>query len=321
MMQPRSALVTGGNGFIGRRLVRRLLAEGCTVALLQRSSDPVDARTELLQVPSLSVLEVARALAGRSFDWVFHLSGYGVRPGDRDVETMFRINVDVTRELVNAASRWSPRAVVITGSGSEYQLDSAEGPVAEDHPLEARKLYGASKAAGTLCSTALASVRGTPFAACRLFGVYGPGEAPHRLLPSLIEGLRSGRRIALSSGLQKRDFLFVDDAVEALVRVAVALEANPGQLILNVGTGRPISVQQFVQTAAALLDIPATRLGFGDIAARPDEVKVFSGDPASLQALTGWRAVVDPPDGVMRCLDLGNPTQSGSNSCDYNPAR
>src|SRR6266516_2296453 len=100
MTMARSVLVTGGNGFIGRHLVRRLLADGCEVALLQRSPDAVDPRIELLRVDGFSPKLMSDLLAGRHFDWVVHLAAYGVRPEDRDVEEMFRINVDLTRYLI-----------------------------------------------------------------------------------------------------------------------------------------------------------------------------------------------------------------------------
>jgi nucleoside-diphosphate-sugar epimerase len=272
------------------------------VALLQRSPDAVAPKTEILRVVEFSRKSISDALAGRRFDWLLHLAGYGVRPGERDVDAMFHLNVDSTRHLVDLAATWPARAVVIAGSGSEYRLEGTEWPVTEDHPLEHFKLYGASKAAGTLCAVAAARAFGLPFAACRLFGVYGPGEAPHRLLPWIIERLRKGERVALSSGLQKRDFLFVDDALEAFIRVAEATERKQGQVVLNVGTGAPVSVRAFAEMVAAALGVPTGQLGFGDIPMRPDEAMVFSGDPAQLHAFTGWQPRVGLKEGIRRCL-------------------
>src|SRR3954470_11824601 len=119
MTGARSVLVTGGNGFIGRHLVKRLLADGCEVTLLQRSPDAVDPRSDLLRIDALSPKLITAALAGRRFEWVMHLAAYGVRPQDRDLESMLRVNIDTTRQLVELAGTWSPRAVVIAGSGSE----------------------------------------------------------------------------------------------------------------------------------------------------------------------------------------------------------
>jgi nucleoside-diphosphate-sugar epimerase len=306
MTAARAVLVTGGNGFIGRHLVRRLLDDGCQVTLLQRLRDGLDPRTTLLHVDRLEPEQIAPALAGRHFDWLFHLAGYGVRPGDRDAATMLRINVDVPRALIGALAAGTPRAVVFAGSGSEYKFDGVEQPVTEDHALEPYKLYGASKAAGNLCAAALASAHRIPFAACRIFGVYGPGEAPHRLLPSLVSGLRRGQRVPLSPGLQRRDFLFVDDLIGALILVAFALEAHRQQLIVNIGTGLPIAVREFARAVAGLLGVAETYLGFGDLAMRADEAMVFSGNSARLHALTGWTPKVALREGVRQSLQIAH---------------
>jgi UDP-glucose 4-epimerase len=285
---PRSVLVTGGNGFIGRHVVKRLLKEGHDVTLLQRCKQIVPGVRELLCIDPLAPEALQRALSGRRFDWVVHLAAYGVAPADREIESMFRINVDLTRRLVEVAAAWRARAIFVAGSGSEYALADVDGPVGEDHPLEAFELYGASKAAGGLCALAIARTTGLPLAVGRMFGVYGPGEAPHRLLASLVRHLRVGRLAPLSDGSQRRDFVYVEDVVDAIMGLLTALENGRMQTVVNIATGRPASVRMFAESVAETLGAPMHLLGFGKVAMRPHEVACFSGDPTRLHALTGW---------------------------------
>src|SRR6266478_4452631 len=136
MTDVRSVLVTGGNGFIGRHLVRRLVSDGHAVTLLQRSSNSLSGVNELLHVDPFSRDTISAALSGRRFDWVFHLASYGVRPQDRDIEPMFRVNVDATQGLIEIASCWPPRALVLVSTGAEYAANGIDRPLSEDHPLE-----------------------------------------------------------------------------------------------------------------------------------------------------------------------------------------
>jgi nucleoside-diphosphate-sugar epimerase len=289
-----TVLLTGSTGFVGRHLAHRLAADGWAVTSLQRSSAPVPGVREILRVPELTADAVSRALAGRRFNRLFHLAAYGVKPDDRDPEPMFRINVDVTRRLVEEAARWPARASVFAGSGSEYDLSGVTKPVAEAHPLEALKL--------TLCALSSARALAAPLAVARLFGVFGPGEAPHRLLPTLVGRLGRSERVPLSDGSQQRDALHVDDAVEALLSLALALEDTPRQVVANVGSGKPATVRAFAETVAAVLGAPRSLLGFGELTRRPDEATCFAGDPSRLRALTGWEPRLDFDTGIRQAV-------------------
>jgi nucleoside-diphosphate-sugar epimerase len=297
-MHQRRILVTGGNGFIGRRLIRRLLAEGHALTLLQRSREHPPGISELLQIDRLDPDVIERAVSGRQFDWVFHLAGYGVHPHDRDVRMMFDVNVKATIGMLNLARSWSPRAVILAATGSEYRLEGAESPITEVHPLEPFRLYPTSKAAGTLCAASIARNTQVPFAAGRIFQVYGPGERSHRLLPSLIRALRAGKRVPLSPGTQVRDFVHVDDVVDAFLSMAQALETKPDQLILNICSGIPTTVRSFAEIVARSIGHSVESLGFGDLNFRPDDAPYMIGDPARVRAFANWRPRFDLNSGI-----------------------
>ena len=175
-MTAKSVLLTGTTGFIGRHMAAWLKTGGHHVASLQRSAEMVAGVDEILLAGEFDPDTIAIKLRHRRFDWLIHLAGYGVRPGDRDAETMFRINVAVTHRLVREACAWPAKAAFIAGSGSEYDTATADRPVSEDHPLEGHKIYGASKAASSLVALATATTCDLPLAVGRIFGVFGPAS-------------------------------------------------------------------------------------------------------------------------------------------------
>jgi nucleoside-diphosphate-sugar epimerase len=130
--------------------------------------------------------------------------------------------------------------------------------------------------------------------------VYGPGEYAGRLLPSLLAGARENRPIPLSAGAQKRDFVYVEDAAEALLRLGTS-EAPSG--IVNVATGRLTSVRRFVQAAAAVLDIPPEHLRFGALQPRFEESEHGDVSITKLRRLTGWAPRTGIEKGIRKTVE------------------
>ncbi len=300
-MSIRSALVTGASGFIGGHLVDRLLAIGTAVTLLVRPGTSLPERwrgkVHAVSCDDWSEPALGRALPSPDCEAVFHLAAYGVRPSNRDIDSMLRINVELPPILVRLCRKWNAR-LVISGTFSEYMRPASNEPLTELSPLEPYKLYGSSKAAGGLIASAIAKDVGVGLRILRLFKVYGAGEAPHRLLPALVNGLNQKQRVAMSSGTQILDFVYIDDVIEALFRADDHIRYHGSVATWNVSTGHGHSVRHFAQLVARAMKVDGGLLGFGEIAMRTDDEPWLVGDPGLLKAQLGWHPQTGLETGV-----------------------
>jgi nucleoside-diphosphate-sugar epimerase len=302
-MKAQRALVTGATGFIGRHLVRGLIEAKTQVVVLVRPSSRVPAqwqdRVTSIACDDWSEAGLRTALASQPFDLAFHLATYGVRPIDRDPGLMALINVDLPARVVGLCKERGAR-LVMAGTFSEYARPPDQMHLTERSPLEAMKVYGASKAAGGIAATALAQSLGVKLRLLRFFQVYGEGEAPHRLLPSLVAGLSRGERVPLSAGTQIRDFIYVDDVIEACIKAGddMALPARALTAIWNVCTGAGHSVRAFALLVAQAMGARAELLGFGDLPMRADDEPYLVGDGEKMSRALDWRPKHDLAGGA-----------------------
>jgi nucleoside-diphosphate-sugar epimerase len=303
------ALITGASGFIGRYLVDRLIdARAQIIALVRPGSRlPDQWRGEVICIECADWSEVGlrAALASRSFDVAFHLASYGVRPTDRDPGLMLRINVDLPALFVHLCKERGA-GLVMAGTCSEYRNPADRRPLTEQSPLEMAKIYGSSKAAGGIVASALAESLGVKLRLLRIFNVYGAGEVSHRLLPTLVRGLSQGERVKLSEGTQVRDFIYVDDVVEACIKAGddMAIPARELAAAWNVCTGVGHSVRSFAALVAESMGERADLLGFGELPMRADDEPYLVGDGERMFRELGWRPKHDLRAGIRAAVAI-----------------
>lgn len=278
-------VVTGGTGFVGSALVRHLVRQGAEVTVvMRRGADSwrlrsVAGRYRRLEC-SLAGLPTNRV--SPSPDVVVHLAAAGVDQTFDDVDAMVETNVQGTAHALQFALGNGASRFVLAGSSGEY------GPgedLDEEAALRPTSEYGATRAGASLLARAFGQRRDVDVVIVRPFAVYGPFEAPYRLLAyAIVRGLE-GRPIDISSGVQTRDYVHVDDVAEGLALASVMDGARGG--VFNLCTG----VQTTVLDAATL----AARLAGGGstvaAAARPDipgEMWRTSGNPALACDRLGW---------------------------------
>jgi nucleoside-diphosphate-sugar epimerase len=277
----KTVLVTGASGFLGAHLVRALLrADAYVTVVVRRSTDlwrlkPVLAEIELRDGPAAS-------------DFVFHLAAGGVHPGASRDQVLQ--NIPLTLDLLEASERFQPARFVYTSSCFEYPAGEM---LAESVAPAPRTLYGASKAAaGTLVQGFAQRI---PVVNLRLFTLFGPMEPPRRLIPSAIRAGLAGEAISLTGGEQTRDFVYVQDAVSAMLRAATA-DLPSGETI-NIASGRATAVRDAVEMIQRRTG-GRSELRFGAIPYRPDEPMKLSGNPGKAELLLGWRATTAFETGI-----------------------
>ena len=283
-------LVAGGGGFVGSALVAALTASGHDVSVMTTGAQTTDRRVRVVRLDRWHPRCVAEAEVAPRYDWIFNAAAYGVDPSQIDAAAARLANAELPLAFVDLARRAGAQALVHVGSCSEYAELAERRPLRESDPLETVKIYAASKAAGSLAVMEAARNGGINVVVARLFGVYGAGERPWRLLPSLHRNLTAGRPVPLSEGSQVRDFLYVEDAVAGLAALALVLSSGsqtPG--VVNLCSGTDVTVRKFAETVADALDAPRGLLHFGAIPMRSREIVHMVGDASRLNCLTPWR--------------------------------
>jgi UDP-glucose 4-epimerase len=237
--------VTGGAGFIGHHLVRGLLARGHDVIVIDDFStgrpERLASYLERLDVHRTSVLDgpaVERAVAGAEV--VFHHAAIAsVARSLVEPRLITDVNVGGTIEVLLAASRAGVRRVILAGSSSVYGLPDAL-PCRETQRTIPASPYGASKLAAEHELHTLGAAFSVETVALRYFNVYGPGQDPAAeyaaVVPRFISAVRDGRHPTINGSLDiSRDFVYVDDVVEANLLAAAA--SSPSQLTCNIASG------------------------------------------------------------------------------------
>jgi len=298
-------ILTGGTGFVGANLARRLLRDGHELHLLVRPNcqpwrlEEIRADLRLHELHLHDAEAVARALSEIRPDWVFHLAVHGAYSWQTDWEQMVRTNIHGTMSLVSACLNTGVEALVNTGSSSEYGFK--DHAPAESEPLEPNSHYAVTKAAATLFCRHTAQSRRVHLPTLRLYSVFGPYEDPGRLLPNLIRhGLR-GELPPLADPEVARDFVYVDDVVEAYLLAATVRTPEWGP-IYNVGTGAQTTLREAVEVARQVMRL-AAEPAWNAMPNRHWDANVWVSDNRKLRSQLGWQPRFTFAEGFRRMLD------------------
>jgi UDP-glucuronate 4-epimerase len=324
-------LVTGAAGFIGYTLALRLLGRGDTVYGIDNLNDYYDvslkearlaglARHRGFEFQKVDVSDrgaIARLFADHRFEAVAHLAAQaGVRYSVENPQAYIDSNLVGFGNMLEGVRHTGVGHLVFASSSSVYGA-STRLPFSEhanvDHPLS---LYGATKKANELMAHSYAHLYGTPCTGLRFFTVYGPWGRPDMALFKFTRGIIEGTPITVfNGGDMVRDFTYVDDIVEGVVRVidrpAVPDAAWRGDepdpatsrapyRIYNIGNNRPVNLMRYIEVLEQCLNRKAV---MQMLPMQPGDVQATAADVSNLEQAVGFRPRTTVEEGVARFVD------------------
>ena len=302
------ALITGGAGFIGSSLAKRLADEGHQILIADSLTpyyDPAQKRANLVPVrdrPGVRVVEADLVFADLDallddIDVVFHQAAQpGVRRSWDTFGSYVAANITVTQRLLDAVlRRGGVRCFVYASSSSVYGNCVGGGSAESDRP-QPFSPYGVTKLAAEHLCCAYAENFGLPTVSLRYFTVYGPGQRPDMALHRLIEAARNGTPFPLyGDGRQLRDFTYVDDVVAANL-AAVSADPPPGTVV-NVAGGSSTSMREVVELIGELVGRPVL---IDTQPPQPGDVLATAALTRAASQVLGWEPHTDLRTGVAR---------------------
>jgi UDP-glucose 4-epimerase len=283
-------LVTGGAGFIGRSVVPGLAKAGARVTVVDLlPADPPGPDDVVGDLRDPAVLDAA---VRPGMTAVVHLAAATSVLGSlRDPVAVHQNNVDVTAGLLEVARQRGVGRFLLASTNA-VTGDVGDAVIHERLPLRPLTPYGATKAAAEMLASGYAGGYGMATCALRLTNVYGPGMA-HKdsLVPRLMRAVRDGATVQVyGDGLQRRDFVHVDDVVDGLLAAWTAGHTGP----LIVGAGRSITVLDMIDAVERATGTPVRRQ---HVPARPGEMPAVVVDIGLARSL-GYRPKVSLDEGL-----------------------
>jgi len=306
-------LLTGGAGFIGSHVARRLLARGDSLVVLDDLNDFYDPALKRANAAEFGGRDDWRLVEGdirdaelvdrlfrdERFDAVIHLAARaGVRPSLREPILYEDVNCIGTLRLLEAACHHGPANFVFASSSSVYGINE-KVPFAESDPVDLPiSPYATTKRAGELLCFNYSHLYGLRTSCLRFFTVYGPSQRPEMAIAKFTDLLARGKSVPLyGTGQSRRDYTFIDDIVDGVV---AALDLAPKFEIFNLGGSQTTALIDLVHWIADELGVEP-RLEM--LPEQPGDVPITFADVTKAREMLGYEPQVPIREGLRRYVD------------------
>ena len=309
MENRKNILITGGAGFIGANLARKLVSfPNFEVFVIEKKNtnlwrikDIVDSlNIEYVNLENFNML--SKAIDNIKPSIIFHLASYGVYPGfQNDLGKMISTNIQGTLNLINSLKNYPISSFVNTGTCFEYKEKKSK--LNENDFTDPLNFYAITKLTAGLLLRKLAKENNIPVINLRLFTPYGYYEDGQRLIPYIILSALKNKKIELVSPNNVRDFVFIEDVIDLFLKITKIEDKHSyrGE-VFNVGSGEQHNVKDVVDIMEKLLD-KKLNVRYGISANYYNEPKFFLADNNKTRAAFNWKINHGFEAGVNKTID------------------
>ena len=304
-MKNKKVLVTGGSGFIGSHVTRRLVEMGADVSVVVKYKSIIDCVRLSSIWDDVTIIEAdlrnidsLRQFHKQSFDVIFHMSAYNhVGESFLHVNEALSCNIVATANLLEYAPDFNKFVYISTSEvyGLQDSVPFQEGNL--PFPISP---YAVGKYAGELYARMKQHQTKQPIVCVRPFNTFGPYQSDKAVIPELIIKCLRGEPIETTEGKQTREFNYVNNIVDCLF--AVAETDNIPEEVINIGSGQEIAICDLVRKIHELSG-SKSELRIGALENRPTEIWRMCADNSNARKLLGWSPHVSFDDGLARTIE------------------
>jgi len=293
----KKILITGGTGFIGYNLAKKCLKLNWSVTSLS-SKKPKKLR-KLKKVNYLicdiSDRKKLKKKIKTNYDYVVNLAGYVDH--SHKLKTM-KSHYNGCKNISSLFLKTKIKKFIQIGSCVEYGKISSPQKENDHNKHKTYSVYGSSKLLSTKFLLKLKKKFDFPVSILRLYLVYGPNQDENRVVPITIKNAMRDNNFDCSSGLQFRDFLYIDDLIEAILKI-LKNKKSTGE-IFNIGSGKPIKVKSLILKICKIIGHGKPK--FGIIKFRKDEIKMLYPSIKKAKRILGWKPLVNINLGIKKTI-------------------
>ncbi len=269
-------VITGSNGFLGAAILRR--SESFNMSPVQVFSEPSSDNYNLKTLDDPETINLICKLKPEV--WI-HSGWWGVAGKDRNDPRQLSINIPTTLRTVALAHSVGCKQWI--GVGSQAEFGPQNRILSEEDPMLPSTTYGDAKRISCHLSKELCKELKLDWSWIRVFSLYGPGDADYWLIPSVINQLKNNLSPKLTPGEQLWDYLYIDDAADAVLEVAATQTKGD----FNIGSGVPVKVRTIIERIREIMGSSAS-LDFGAIPYRDDQIMHLQADISKIMSETKW---------------------------------